>query len=515
MTAPAMIKKFNLVSILIIPIACLAIAGLFASELLADPVNTITVAEGDTAALIAAVDEANRAGEGDLTIIRVSGLYDFGEDDFFSPIAGRVVIEGMPGVVTTFDANTTSTARSIAARGPDNLFKVESDGALTIRHVDIANFGLSGHPANEKLALFENEGELKLQSMLFKHVVGNVSFPGVISMNMNSLIDNFGELTIEEVAFVDVGSIYSARPGQILNNEAVASLTNVLVALTVDYIVSEISNSGRMKVLNSTFIGKNAFENHPISTEFDGQTEIGNSVFKGYDSAWCTEAISLGHNVFTGSRCDFQAEGDLVGIGTVPLVQELVPAKWHGPEPHHFSATPRPDSILIDSADTALCPATDLLGQSRYFDGDGDGVASCDRGAIEFSGSILKTGGITGYYFDRDSDGHYLFVLDNPYNVLVTWNTFDRIGRQAWIYATGKLDEDGSLEADAYINLNGRLTDFGPVDIERAKRWGKIRIEFDSCLKGFFSWDSTNPDFGSGEFEFDRLAYSRQVGCAD
>jgi hypothetical protein len=41
-------------------------------------------------------------------------------------------------------------------------------------------------------------------------------------------------------------------------------------------------------------------------------------------------------------------------------------------------------SPAIDAGDNANCPATDLLGRPRPIDGDGDGLAICDLGPVEF-----------------------------------------------------------------------------------------------------------------------------------
>ena len=503
-------------AILTLSVCAFISAILSAANVRAGTVHTITVAEGDTQSLIAAVVEANRAAPDEMTIIRASGLFEFEEEDFFPPVTGHILLTGQPGITTTFDAGSTSSDTSMHLNGPDNLFTVNSGGILQLRQLDFANFRLAGHYTHEQLALFENAGRLELKSIQFRHMIGTVQFPGVTQWHANALIDNFGDLTLDGVAFVDVGlHISSIGKGSILTNESRARLNNVLVLFELDYLQSVISNSGEMTVLNSTFVGRADRFSFPIETLFDGQTEVGNSVIKGHNGAWCSDATSLGHNVHTHPGCDFRAYGDIVNVKLPSLEQETIAVKWHGDEPHHLALTPQPSSILIDSADSVLCSDTDLLGQSRLIDGDGDGVANCDRGAVEFSGTVLKTGGITGYYFDRESDGHYIYVLDNPHNILITWNTFDRSGRQAWIYATGELDDDNFLEADAYINLNGRLTDFGPVDIERAKLWGKIRVQFSSCEKGHFWFESPDPDFGSGEFDFDRLAYSEQLRCID
>jgi hypothetical protein len=41
-------------------------------------------------------------------------------------------------------------------------------------------------------------------------------------------------------------------------------------------------------------------------------------------------------------------------------------------------------SPAIDTGSDADCPAEDQLGTPRPVDGDGDTIATCDRGAVEF-----------------------------------------------------------------------------------------------------------------------------------
>jgi hypothetical protein len=43
-----------------------------------------------------------------------------------------------------------------------------------------------------------------------------------------------------------------------------------------------------------------------------------------------------------------------------------------------------PGSPAIDTANDASCPAIDQRGEARPFDGDGDGMAHCDIGSVEY-----------------------------------------------------------------------------------------------------------------------------------
>ena len=44
----------------------------------------------------------------------------------------------------------------------------------------------------------------------------------------------------------------------------------------------------------------------------------------------------------------------------------------------------------VDAADDSSCPSTDQRGVIRPFDGDGDGVATCDIGSFEYDGPPPK-----------------------------------------------------------------------------------------------------------------------------
>lgn len=48
-----------------------------------------------------------------------------------------------------------------------------------------------------------------------------------------------------------------------------------------------------------------------------------------------------------------------------------------------MSHVPLPGSIAVDTGLDAGCPATDQRGQARPFDGNSDGPATCDIGAVE------------------------------------------------------------------------------------------------------------------------------------
>ncbi|MBC7224285.1 MAG: hypothetical protein H5T59_08450, partial [Anaerolineae bacterium] len=76
------------------------------------------------------------------------------------------------------------------------------------------------------------------------------------------------------------------------------------------------------------------------------------------------------------------ADTEVVRSGPHDLCQDpRLTGLFSGPA---FGLMLGPGSPAIDRADDALCPPVDFLGHARPVDGDGDGVAACDRGAYEW-----------------------------------------------------------------------------------------------------------------------------------
>ena len=90
---------------------------------------------------------------------------------------------------------------------------------------------------------------------------------------------------------------------------------------------------------------------------------------------------SLGHNLSSDSSCAFVQAGDQQAVD--PMLGPLVDNG--GRTPTHAL---RPDSPAIDTGSVTACPASDQRGVARPFDGDGDGVGVCDKGAYEARNQI-------------------------------------------------------------------------------------------------------------------------------
>ncbi|MBK7976674.1 MAG: CSLREA domain-containing protein [Deltaproteobacteria bacterium] len=110
-----------------------------------------------------------------------------------------------------------------------------------------------------------------------------------------------------------------------------------------------------------------------------GTFAVTSSVFQGpcTTNALGTPAIqSLGFNLAAEVGCGFGAPSDLDGVN--PFLGPL--GSYGGPTP---TRPPLPLSPAIDSGDPNGCLATDQRGFTRPQDGDVDGTARCDRGAVE------------------------------------------------------------------------------------------------------------------------------------
>jgi len=104
---------------------------------------------------------------------------------------------------------------------------------------------------------------------------------------------------------------------------------------------------------------------------------------------------SEGYNLVSDGSCGFVSPGDQTNVD--PLLGPL--ADNGGGTRTHL---PLPVSPAIDTGTPLNCAATDQRGFGRPTDGNGDGVAACDKGAVE-AGTALPpptTGTIRGRAFD-------------------------------------------------------------------------------------------------------------------
>lgn len=137
---------------------------------------------------------------------------------------------------------------------------------------------------------------------------------------------------------------------------------------------SVLSNSGSMIaggelwLYNSTLIGNHA------STIIDvgGGFHLYNTVIAHSDGRDCWRIPTTNINSFSmDGTCATTLNGD----------PRVGPLQYYKDRPPTFILLP--DSPAIDAGDNNTCQATDQSGNARPTDGNGDGVATCDIGAVE------------------------------------------------------------------------------------------------------------------------------------
>jgi len=470
----------------------------------------IIIPPGDVAALHEAIEQANAATE-QYQLIITNGLFEFGQDQSLPSIIGDVEI------IPTVERIVFQAA---ASGGPAQLIRVEAGGRLRLRNLVIRGFHITrGAGSSPERPLIENHGDLVLENLNFESVTGAGS-GGFTVFESDSLIGNHGRLEVERTTFMDVSlrpSQSEVQSGIVTNHAGTAVLREVLTAET-DVAGGVVANrGGRVRIVNATL----AAQGPAVVTEDGAITELVNTIIPkvartsslpGEEPDACTgPVVSLGHNLVEDTSCALDGPEDIEGQPTGLLPLRLLELSERTQPVFALAAT----SPGVDSADPAFCGEFDILFRSRDIDGNGDGLAQCDRGAVELAQQRLTDGGVNGLYFDPERDGHYITVLDNPNNVLVIWNTFDRDGNPAWVYGIGELVNGRSVRAEAFTNEGGVMTDMGPEGIDRAVPWGTLLLELESCSQGTLIFDSHRPEFGRGQFQFQRLAFTRQLGCRD
>lgn len=498
-----------------------SIAALFvllAPSLLADPL-VFTIPQGNLAALKARLLEArNERSRG--THLLVEGDFLIGPADELPAIGTDVALIGQHGPAQFIGRDG----------GPATLLRVEGNGSLHLSNIGFEDFDLGVVGAVEG-GLLVNRGFLQLSPAQFRDNTVQVDCGGGTCTRYKPLVANLesGEFRALQVSIVNSGAVLAdgsanSGSGAVIRNLGTARLTNVQLYLTFQNFDPPFNNGGQMWLRNVSF----GFEGRPehLQNEFiasPGRLQVSNSIIAGFGSAWCEGVISAGYNLVDNAQCGISGRADIVGK-PAGLRWQPVDARWRGREEQMLThaLVPIAASPAVDSASEDWCPDESLhddrgiFPQVRALDGDGDGVAHCDRGAFEIARNVVQTGGINGLYFNPEADGHYVYIADTRYNTMVMWTTFDADRKQAWIFGIAEKAVAGrSLIADAWINRDGRVSLSGKFDPATSEPWGRIELDLSTCDQGRFAFFSETPGWGSGEFEVTRLAHVKRLGCAN
>lgn len=450
--------------------------------------NTIHVAAGDFNGLAEAITKANgQSTEWVSTISLDPGVYTATGGATLPPVTGRIEIRGR---------SRSQFSEINAAEDWDavTLLVVEEGAELTLKRVEFRDINIVNEPA----AFLINRGRLTLEAVSFSSVKSQSWCYGRALCNAGGpVILNEAEasMRLEKVSFVNSGNeqIWPVSDGGIINNHGTASLSRVQVYLDGSFESdSPLRNWGTMEITYSSFRYFDpvpSYQKRLIDSLEGAITSISNSIVEGFEGNWCGSVTSLGYNINDFAGCGWSSPGDLNGVDPGVI--------WRPP----------PNSLDFPVA-RALMPTP--AGPAA---GSGDCGYACERGAFRPAPSLLASGGINGLYYNPEADGHYIQIQQTDYLTLIIWNTFDRDGNHVWVYGTGQLTENNAIRAETYINRDVSLLpgDGEPV----AELWGIIDIEMQSCLDGYFAFDSELPEFGSGEFRIKRLGFIKQLGCTD
>lgn len=483
-------------------LALMCWAGLATTPVAFAETHTIHLPPGDTTSLYQALTFAATLPPEDDTVIVLNGTYVLTSTQ--PTIVNRVTIQG--GAETaTFRANDDS---------PRILFEVDSQGTLRVSNLEITGFELLD-------SLFVNFGRLefdrvqfsKNESEMFCHRFG-CSGAGQLVLN-----EPGGSLLINRTSIVDSCSIGGSVPGRacVVWNRGQVDVRNSQIYFSGARYNPPFFNTGTLRIENISVYTRNWNLSSGL-TRSSGITEISSSVISGFDTEWCNDVISLGHNLVEGADCSFNAEGDITG-SPADLLWVPVEADWNpgGKQILTHALVPQADSFAVDSGSAENCALGSLVTSQRpTLDGNGDGTAACDRGATERVPSTVAKGGVNGLYYNPNSDGHYVYIADTTFNTMVMWTTFDQHGEQAWIFGIGpRVGANGQFVADAYINRDGRVRLDGTLEPAESIPWGTLQVRMASCNEGRLTFSSDQPGFGSGQFQFRRLAYVDQIGCVE
>lgn len=149
-------------------------------------------------------------------------------------------------------------------------------------------------------------------------------------------------------------------------------------------------NAGTASLTNVTLSGNSAPSGAGFRTEAGSTTNLNNTIVSGSAGDNCSGPIvSFGHNLSSDNQCPLTAAGDIINSDA-----KLGPLQDNGGATQTHALLS--GSPAIDAGDNTPCPGTDQRGVVRPVDGNSDGVAICDIGAVEAAaGTTVATPAVT------------------------------------------------------------------------------------------------------------------------
>lgn len=126
---------------------------------------------------------------------------------------------------------------------------------------------------------------------------------------------------------------------------------------------------------------------------------------------------------------------------------------------------------------------------------------------------VKEYAGQSGSWFDtaHDGEGFALQWLSRD-EAVVTWYSYDTEGNQYWMIGVGQYQDGQIVFPELQSTRGARFGEaFDPEDVERFS-WGSLTMDL-QCSAGSAQYDSQLADFGSGDFDLNRLTQLKRPDC--
>jgi LPXTG-motif cell wall-anchored protein len=294
--------------------------------------------------------------------------------------------------VETVEGNTTAVFENmlITANGNDGL-DVERNGgnlSITVRNSMISDNNSEG------IELTATGGAGSLNLVIEDSTISSNASDGVdardgtvvtitrstVSLNGNDGVVGNGAGT--RVTATDSTFSGNVGDGVDIEDGATLSLVNSTLSDNLSSGIDGNESAGSSTILNTTIVNNGS---DGVQLSGSAPATITNSIVYGNDGSDCLgPVVSGGGNIAGDASCNLTGTADQPN--TNPQLGPL--ANNGGTTGTHL---PQTGSPAIDAGLAGPCPATDQRGQARPQDGDNNGSAICDIGAVEVAALPVTT----------------------------------------------------------------------------------------------------------------------------